>query len=137
MYINCGGNSDVKVNGTIERELFSETTLCRDRNHTNSTRYGKLGRRIFNIYIQDQLVEENFSIEAKAGGILTPLTKHYNADVTNGELEIHFYWTRKGTQAILVRGVPGSLISAISVDPNFKPKHEEKKTKTLPLLSVS
>ncbi|PPD70286.1 hypothetical protein GOBAR_DD32830 [Gossypium barbadense] len=100
----------------------------------NSTRYGRLGRRIFNIYIQDQLVEENFNIEAEAGGILTPLTKHYNANVTNGELEIHFYWAGKGTQAIPSRGVHGPLISAISVDPNFKPQHKENKTKTVPII---
>ncbi|KAL4333164.1 hypothetical protein GQ457_07G029890 [Hibiscus cannabinus] len=206
MYINCGGNSDVKVNGTMyvgdaksglggaatlyengDNWGFSSTGDFRDDNDelnaasryvkqtvdmsnqlyatarlsplsityyryclengsysvrlhfaeieiTNSTRYGTLGRRIFNIYIQDQLVEEDFDIEAEAGGILTPLTKHYNADVTNGELEIHFYWAGKGTQAIPVRGVHGPLISAISVDPNFKPKHEEKKTKTLPIV---
>ncbi|KAK8551449.1 hypothetical protein V6N12_040087 [Hibiscus sabdariffa] len=206
MYINCGGNSDVKVNGTMyvgdaksglggaatlyengDNWGFSSTGDFRDDNDelnaasryvkhtvdmsnqlyatarlsplsityyryclengsysvrlhfaeieiTNSTKYGTLGRRIFNIYIQDQLVEEDFNIEAEAGGILTPLSKHYNADVTNGELEIHFYWAGKGTQAIPVRGVHGPLISAISVDPNFKPKHEEKKTKTLPIV---
>ncbi|TYJ34356.1 hypothetical protein E1A91_A05G162800v1 [Gossypium mustelinum] len=100
----------------------------------NSTRYGRLGRRIFNIYIQDQLVEENFNIEAEAGGVLTPLTKHYNTNVTNGELEIRFYWAGKGTQAIPSRGVHGPLISAISVDPNFKPQHKENKTKTVPII---
>ncbi|XP_022714577.1 uncharacterized protein LOC111274223, partial [Durio zibethinus] len=99
----------------------------------NNTRYGRLGRRIFNIYIQDELVEEDFNIEAEAGGILTPLTKQYNANVTNGELEIRFYWAGKGTQAIPSRGVHGPLISAITVDPNFKPQHE-KKTKTLPIV---
>ncbi|KAK8580576.1 hypothetical protein V6N12_070840 [Hibiscus sabdariffa] len=206
MYINCGGNNDVKVNGTMyvgdaksglggaatsyengDNWGFSSTGDFRDDNDelnvasryvkqtanmsnqlyatarlsplsityyrhclengsysvrlhfaeteiTNSTRYGSLGRRIFNIYIQDLLVEEDFNIEAEAGGILTPLTKHYNANVTNGELEIHFYWAGKGTQAIPVRGVHGPLISAISVDPNFKPKHGEKRTKTLPIV---
>lgn len=69
--------------------------------------------------LQDQLVEENFNIEAEAGGILTPLTKHYKANVTNGELEIRFYWAGKGTQAIPSRGVHGPLISAISVDPSM------------------
>ncbi|EOY27897.1 Receptor-like kinase in flowers 1, putative [Theobroma cacao] len=101
---------------------------------TNNTRYARLGRRIFNIYIQNELVEEDFNIEAEAGGFLTPLTKHYNVNVTNGEIEIHFYWAGKGTQAIPSRGVHGPLISAISLDPNFKPQHAEKKTKTLPIV---
>ncbi|OMO86380.1 hypothetical protein CCACVL1_09615 [Corchorus capsularis] len=101
---------------------------------TNETRYGTLGRRIFNIYIQDELVEENFNIEAEAGGILTPLTKHYNANVTKGELEIRFYWAGKGTQTTPSPGVHGPLISAISVDPNFKPQQTERKAKTLPII---
>ncbi|OMO86361.1 hypothetical protein CCACVL1_09617 [Corchorus capsularis] len=101
---------------------------------TNNTRYGTLGRRLFNIYIQDQLVEEDFNIETEAGGSLTPLTKYYNANVTKGELEIRFYWAGKGTQAIPSRGVHGPLISAISVDPNFKPQHAEKKAKTWPIV---
>ncbi|KAE8689036.1 protein BRICK 1-like [Hibiscus syriacus] len=40
----------------------------------------------------------------------------------------------KDTQVILTRGFHGPLISAISVDPNFTPKHEEKKTKTFPIV---
>ncbi|OMO82764.1 hypothetical protein COLO4_22844 [Corchorus olitorius] len=101
---------------------------------TNNTRYGTLGRRLFNIYIQDQLVEKDFNIETEAGGSLTPLTKYYNANVTKGELEIRFYWAGKGTQAIPSRGVHGPLISAISVDPNFKPQHAEKKATTWPIV---
>ncbi|XVF27426.1 hypothetical protein REPUB_Repub14bG0105700 [Reevesia pubescens] len=206
MYVNCGGNNDVKMNGTMyvgdaksglggaatlyqnnDNWGFSSTGDFRDDNDElnaasryikqsanmsnqlyatarlsplsltyyryclengsysvrlhfaeieiiNNTRYGGLGRRFFNIYIQDELVEEDFNIEAEAGGIFTPLTKHYNANVTKGELEIRFYWAGKGTQAIPSRGVHGPLISAISVDPNFKPQHEEKKTKTLPIV---
>lgn len=69
--------------------------------------------------MQNELVEEDFNIEAEAGGFLTPLTKHYNVNVTNGEIEIHFYWAGKGTQAIPSRGVHGPLISAISLDPSM------------------
>ncbi|XP_021293940.1 probable LRR receptor-like serine/threonine-protein kinase RFK1 isoform X2 [Herrania umbratica] len=206
MYINCGGDNDVKINGTMyvgdaksglggaatlywnnENWGFSSTGDFRDDNDelnaasrylkqsasmtnqlyatarlsplsltyyryclengsytvrlhfaeieiTNNTRYARLGRRIFNIYIQDELVEEDFNIEAEAGGPLTPLTKHYNVNVTNGEIEIRFYWAGKGTQAIPSRGVHGALISAMSLDPNFKPQHAEKKTKTLPIV---
>ncbi|KAE8659039.1 DNAse I-like superfamily protein isoform 2 [Hibiscus syriacus] len=118
----------------LENESYSVRLHFAEIEITNSTRYGRLGRRIFNIYIRDQLVEEDFNIEAEAVGILTPLTKHYNANVTNGELEIRFYWDGKSTQAIPVRGVHGPLISGILVDPNFRPKHEEKKTKTFPIV---
>ncbi|GLT52533.1 hypothetical protein SLA2020_258680 [Shorea laevis] len=96
--------------------------------------FASLGRRLFDIYIQDELVEKDFNIEAEAGGVYTPFTKQFNINVTDGKLEIRFCWAGKGTQAIPTRGVHGPLISAISVDPNFRPRYVEKKMKIVPIV---
>lgn len=65
---------------------------------------------------QDELIEQDFDIEAEAKGVLTPYTRSYNVSVTNGRIEIRFYWAGKGTQAIPDRGTHGPLISAISLE---------------------
>ncbi|KAL0352948.1 UNVERIFIED_CONTAM: putative LRR receptor-like serine/threonine-protein kinase [Sesamum angustifolium] len=44
----------------------------------------------------------------------------FNVTVTDSTLEIRFYWAGKGTTRIPNRGDYGSLISAISVSPNFE-----------------
>ncbi|BFG28972.1 hypothetical protein CerSpe_152460 [Prunus speciosa] len=72
---------------------------------------------IFDVYIQGRLVQEDFNIVDAAGGISTLVIKNYTSSVTSGTLEIRFYWARKGTTSIPVRGVYGPLISAIFVDP--------------------
>ncbi|XP_051125516.1 probable LRR receptor-like serine/threonine-protein kinase RFK1 isoform X2 [Andrographis paniculata] len=87
---------------------------------TNDDKYFSLGRRTFDIYVQDKLVWEKFDIEEEAGAAQTPVVRHFNSTVTDGTLEIRFYWTSKGTTRIPNRGDYGSLISAISVNPNFK-----------------
>ncbi|KAG5551528.1 hypothetical protein RHGRI_009819 [Rhododendron griersonianum] len=78
--------------------------------------YSSLGRRIFDIYIQGKWVQKDFNIEDEAGGIGKEVIKNYTANVTDGTLEIRFYWARKGTTGLPTRGVYGPLISAISVD---------------------
>ncbi|KAB1209727.1 hypothetical protein CJ030_MR6G000175 [Morella rubra] len=90
-----------------------------------SVSFNSLGKRIFNVHLQDKLVLENFNIEDEAGGAGKPLVKTFTAAVTSNTLKIHFYWAGKGTTGIPVRGVYGPLISAISVDPNFKPPSDE------------
>ncbi|KAK4857980.1 hypothetical protein QYF36_009057 [Acer negundo] len=88
----------------------------------NDTTFHSLGRRIFDIYVQDKLVEKDFNIEAEASGVLKPISKPYNVTVANNSLEIRFNWAGKGTTATPKRGVYGPLVSAISVvDPTFKP----------------
>ncbi|XP_074326194.1 putative LRR receptor-like serine/threonine-protein kinase RFK1 isoform X3 [Apium graveolens] len=87
---------------------------------TNSNNYSKLGKRKFNIYVQGELVEKDFNIEDEVGGAQRPVIKQYNASVSNNIIEIRFYWAGKGTTRIPSRGVYGPLISAISVNPNFK-----------------
>ncbi|KAF8034231.1 hypothetical protein BT93_C0500 [Corymbia citriodora subsp. variegata] len=88
---------------------------------TGNESYTSLGRRAFNVYIQGKLVWEDFNIEIEAGGVGKPVIKKFNATVTDGTLEIRFYWAGKGTYAIPTRGVYGPLISAISVHPGFDP----------------
>ncbi|GAB4827153.1 hypothetical protein Ancab_034042 [Ancistrocladus abbreviatus] len=87
---------------------------------TNDNTSSSLGRRFFDIYIQDILVQKDFNIEDEAHGAQKPYTKQFNASVTNNSLEIRFYWAGKGTTRIPDRGVYGPLISAIAVQPNFK-----------------
>ncbi|XVE88269.1 hypothetical protein DITRI_Ditri19aG0056300 [Diplodiscus trichospermus] len=87
---------------------------------------------MFDIYIQDEIVEQNFDIEAEAEGVLTPYAKSYNVSVTNGTIEIRFYWAGKGTQGIPDRGIHGPLISAITLEnPDYKP---EKKKNVVPII---
>ncbi|GFS42382.1 leucine-rich repeat transmembrane protein kinase [Actinidia rufa] len=109
---------------------FSSTGDFMDDNDYQNARFTKrvastniselLGRRIFDIYIQGKLVEKDFNIEDEASGAQKQLTRPFNASVTENILEIRFYWAGKGTTRIPDRGVYGPLISAISVDPNFK-----------------
>ncbi|XP_034211901.1 probable leucine-rich repeat receptor-like serine/threonine-protein kinase At3g14840 isoform X5 [Prunus dulcis] len=110
----CLGNGNYTVN-----LHFAETGF------TNGKTYKSLGRRIFDVYIQGRLVQKDFNIVDKAGGISTAVIMNYTAAVTSGTLEIRFYWAGKGTTGIPLRGVYGPLISAISVDPaDFVPPPE-------------
>ncbi|RVW81927.1 putative LRR receptor-like serine/threonine-protein kinase [Vitis vinifera] len=98
------GNYTVKLH-------FAEITFTDDKT------YSSLGRRLFDVYVQDELVLKDFNIEDEAGGVSKEILKYFTAVVTNNTLEIRFYWAGKGTTGIPVRGVYGPLISAISVDP--------------------
>ncbi|KAK9223979.1 hypothetical protein WN944_012428 [Citrus x changshan-huyou] len=98
---------------------------------SNGITFFSLGRRLFDIYIQDKLVERNFDIKAEASGALKPVARPYNVTVTNHIIEIRFHWAGKGTTALPKRGVYGPLVSAISLnDPNFKPE----KKKVVPIV---
>ncbi|KAL2245500.1 UNVERIFIED_CONTAM: putative LRR receptor-like serine/threonine-protein kinase, partial [Sesamum indicum] len=84
----------------------------------NST-FTSLGRRIFDVAIQGQVVLSDFDIAQEAKGVRTGIYRDFNVLVNGSTLEIHLYWTGKGTTAIPDRGVYGPLISAIAVTPNF------------------
>ncbi|KAL3597200.1 hypothetical protein D5086_008837 [Populus alba] len=88
---------------------------------TNDSSLTSLGKRIFDVYIQGNLVLKDFNIEDEAGGVAIPLVKTFIAAVTHHTLKIRLYWAGRGTTGIPLRGIYGPLISAISVDPNFKP----------------
>ncbi|XP_042513920.1 probable leucine-rich repeat receptor-like serine/threonine-protein kinase At3g14840 [Macadamia integrifolia] len=104
---------------------------------TNDQTYSSLGRRIFDVYIQGQLVLEDFNIVDEAGGVGKAVTKNFSSvGVTSGTLEIRFYWAGKGTIAIPYRGTYGPLVSAISVDPEFIPPSEGGKISTAAVVGI-
>ncbi|XP_015880345.3 probable LRR receptor-like serine/threonine-protein kinase At1g07650 isoform X2 [Ziziphus jujuba] len=102
---------------------FAEIIFINDRS------FYDIGKRIFDVYIQDKLVLKDFNIENEAGGAGKPIVKKFMAVVTNHTLKIRFYWAGKGTTGIPDRGYYGPLISAISVDPNFTPPSTDSKKK--------
>ena len=62
---------------------------------------------------------KDFNIEKEAGGVAKGINKTFNNIYINGStLEIHLYWSGKGTTAIPQRGTYGPLISAIEVTPS-------------------
>ncbi|KAI3466028.1 hypothetical protein Pfo_022691 [Paulownia fortunei] len=80
-----------------------------------------IGRRVFDVYIQGKPVLKDFNIEDKAGGVNKAIIRNFTAVITDNTLDIRFYWAGKGTTDIPSKGVYGPLISAISVDSDFKP----------------
>ncbi|XP_073125672.1 probable LRR receptor-like serine/threonine-protein kinase At1g07650 isoform X2 [Henckelia pumila] len=110
------------INGNYTVRLhFAEITF------TNDSSFNSLGRRIFDVYLQGKMVLKDFDIAAKAGGPGKPIVETFTATVTDHTLKVHLYWAGRGTTGIPERGVYGPLISAMSVDPNFKPPVHHKK----------
>ncbi|CAL8147439.1 unnamed protein product [Prunus armeniaca] len=106
----------------LENGSYTITLHFAEIKFTNDKRYSSLGRRIFDIYIQEILVWKDFNIEDKAGMAQKKLVKQVpNVNVTSNVLEIRFYWAGKGTTRTPERGDYGPLISAISVVSNLKP----------------
>ncbi|RDY13855.1 putative LRR receptor-like serine/threonine-protein kinase, partial [Mucuna pruriens] len=87
---------------------------------TDNDTYSSLGRRIFNVYIQGEVVLKDFNIANKAGGVGKETIERFRARVSNKSLEIRFYWAGKGTTQIPQKSVYGPLISAISITREFK-----------------
>ncbi|KAF7145793.1 hypothetical protein RHSIM_Rhsim04G0092300 [Rhododendron simsii] len=81
---------------------FTEKIPDFNQNWVNLTRLERWCRRIS-------------KIADEVGGIGKEIIKNYDVVVTNGTLEICFYWAGKGTIGFPVRGVYGTLISAISM----------------------
>ncbi|KAK3042632.1 hypothetical protein RJ639_000884, partial [Escallonia herrerae] len=86
----------------------------------NSNSWRSLGRRVFDIYIQGNLMFKDFNIRREAGGaFLRAVTEEYNVQVTENYLEIHLFWAGKGTCCVPLQGTYGPLISAISATSAF------------------
>ncbi|XP_010552132.1 PREDICTED: probable leucine-rich repeat receptor-like serine/threonine-protein kinase At3g14840 [Tarenaya hassleriana] len=114
-YALCLGTGNYTVNLHFAEIMF-----------TNDKTYNSLGRRFFDIYIQGKLVEKDFNIADEAGGAGNAVVKKFPVTIRNDTLEIRLFWAGKGTTGMPLRGVYGSLISAISVDPaDFIPPKEE------------
>ncbi|KAI9378049.1 hypothetical protein POPTR_018G026800v4 [Populus trichocarpa] len=97
-------------NGRYSVELhFAEIGM--DDSHS----WKGLGRRLFDIYIQGEIVLKDFNIKNEAGGSKKALIKTFEANVTNTIMDIHFFWAGKGTCCIPYQGTYGPLVSAIHV----------------------
>lgn len=105
------------VNGNYTVTLhFAEIILRNNRS------FWSLGRRMFDIYIQDELKVEDFDIEMEAQGVDKSTKKPFEKVVVNNRtLEIRLQYAGKGTTAVPWRGSYGPLISAISVESEFPP----------------
>ncbi|KAF2286151.1 hypothetical protein GH714_011001 [Hevea brasiliensis] len=100
----CMGNGNYTV-----RLHFAEIMF------TDDNTYSSLGRRLFDIYIQGKLVQNDFNIEDEAGGVGKAIIKNFTAIVTSHTLEIRFYWDGKGTTDFVPPPESGSNISAGTV----------------------
>ncbi|KAH0873265.1 hypothetical protein HID58_070627 [Brassica napus] len=86
---------------------------------SNDQTYSSIGRRIFDIYVQGNLLVKDFNIAERAGGVGKPFTLQIDRVQVNGStLEIHLLWSGKGTNVLPQRGVYGPLISAITITPS-------------------
>ncbi|KAI8534007.1 hypothetical protein RHMOL_Rhmol10G0054700 [Rhododendron molle] len=107
------------VNGNYTVSLqFAEITIL-----NSPTGWESLGRRVFDIYIQGNLVLKDFDIKKEAdGNSFQAVPKNFPAQVSDNYLEIHLFWAGKGTCCIPTAGTYGPSISAISVtrDPTGK-----------------
>ncbi|TKY66275.1 LRR receptor serine/threonine-protein kinase [Spatholobus suberectus] len=93
----------------------------------DSASWKSLGRRVFDVYIQRNLVLKDFDIQREAGQVsFKAVSKDFRAQVLENYLEIHFFWAGKGTCCIPDQYTYGPLISAISATPDFIPSVSNK-----------
>ncbi|KAG6642320.1 hypothetical protein CIPAW_09G134300 [Carya illinoinensis] len=93
-YVCCLANGNYSVTISFAEIVFRE----------NRSFYS-LGRRIFDVYIQEKLVLKDFDIEIAAQGVDKSVSMAYKAVVSNKVLQIHFHWAGKGTTAAPKRGM--------------------------------
>ncbi|PHT55839.1 hypothetical protein CQW23_04325 [Capsicum baccatum] len=104
------------ANGSYSLTLHFAEIVYRDNRSFQS-----LGRRIFDVYIQDELRFKDFDIERVAGGVDKPWKEKFNVTVKDKTVQVRFQYAGKGTRSIPSRGNYGPLVSAISLEANFKP----------------
>ncbi|KAL5577025.1 hypothetical protein UlMin_018724 [Ulmus minor] len=109
------------ANGSYTVKLHFAEIMLRDNRS-----YYSVGRRLFDVYVQGKLEYKDFNIEKEAKGVDKEVIKVLKAVVSRKTLEIRFQWAGKGTRNIPKRGTYGSLISAISLESDFKPPDESK-----------
>ncbi|KAF8408694.1 hypothetical protein HHK36_004758 [Tetracentron sinense] len=106
-------------NGFYNVNLYFAETNFDDR---SSPSWQSRGRRVFDIYVQGNLLLKNFDIREAAGGVSNRgVKKNLTAQVSENYLEIHLFWAGKGTCCIPEDGYYGPSISAISVISDFQP----------------
>ncbi|KAJ9690801.1 hypothetical protein PVL29_013118 [Vitis rotundifolia] len=114
------------ADGNYSVKLHFAEIIMRDNESFHS-----LGRRIFDVYIQDKLELKDFDIAQAASGVDKVVVKEFKTSVKNKTLEIRFHWAGKGTTAVPTRATYGPLISAISVESDFQIPSEGKRKKIL------
>ncbi|XP_035835635.1 probable LRR receptor-like serine/threonine-protein kinase At1g56140 isoform X2 [Helianthus annuus] len=137
-------SSSSQFTNTLDSELFQTARLSagslryyglglENGNYTVTIQFAELeiedghtwkstGRRVFDIYLQGNLVFQDFDIRKAAGGAaFRPVSRQATVQVTDNYLEIHLLWSGKGTCCVPLQGTFGPLISAISATPNFRP----------------
>ncbi|XP_034700938.1 probable LRR receptor-like serine/threonine-protein kinase At1g56140 [Vitis riparia] len=71
---------------------FAETAIV------NSNSWKSLGRRVFDVYIQGDLILKDFDIRKEAGGVsFQAVKKEFRAQALENYIEIHLFWAGKGT----------------------------------------
>ncbi|XP_030967090.1 probable LRR receptor-like serine/threonine-protein kinase At1g07650 isoform X1 [Quercus lobata] len=110
------------ANGNYTVKLHFAEIIFRDNRS-----FFSVGRRMFDVYIQEELVLKDFDIEKEAQGVDKAVVRNFTAFVENKILEIRFHWSGKGTTDVPKRGTYGPLISAISIDADFNPPDDRKK----------
>ncbi|XP_056166968.1 probable LRR receptor-like serine/threonine-protein kinase At1g53440 isoform X2 [Syzygium oleosum] len=91
--------------------------------YSDDETFSSLGRRIFDVSIQGNQVLKDFNIAKEAGGVGKNILKVFdNIYVSGSTLEIHLYWSGKGTTAIPYRdadagsaGLSAGAITGIAV----------------------
>ncbi|XP_031120635.1 probable leucine-rich repeat receptor-like serine/threonine-protein kinase At3g14840 [Ipomoea triloba] len=111
------------ANGNYTVKLHFAEIILRDNRSFQS-----LGKRLFDVYIQGERKLKDFDIETEAQGVDKALVKQFQAIVRDKTLELRFEYAEKGSTIVPLPGTYGPLISAISVESDFKPP---KKRKTL------
>ncbi|XP_058199991.1 probable LRR receptor-like serine/threonine-protein kinase At1g56140, partial [Rhododendron vialii] len=105
----------------LENGNYNVTLQFAETAFLNPPTWKSLGRRVFDIYIQGNLVQKDFDIKKVAGGIYLQIQMVFPAQVSKNYLEIHLFWAGKGTCCIPSLGTYGPSISAISAVPDFIP----------------
>ncbi|KAF7152708.1 hypothetical protein RHSIM_Rhsim01G0036400 [Rhododendron simsii] len=106
----------------LENGNYSVTLHFAETAFLNPQTWKSLGRRVFDIYIQGNLVQKDFDIKKEAGGVsFQAVPKVFPTLVSKNYLEIHLFWAGKGTCCIPAQGTYGPSISAISAVPEFIP----------------
>ncbi|KAF3605174.1 hypothetical protein DY000_02047381 [Brassica cretica] len=100
----------------LENGPYNVKLLFMEIQFSDEEPFSRLGRRIFDVYVQGELFLKDFNIKEESKGTMTPVVKEVKAvNVTNHMLEIQLYWAGKGTTLIPKRGNYGPLISGISL----------------------
>ncbi|XP_062096117.1 probable LRR receptor-like serine/threonine-protein kinase At1g07650 isoform X2 [Humulus lupulus] len=120
------------ANGPYTVKLHFAEIVLRDNRS-----YYSVGSRMFDVYVQGKLELKDFNIEKEAEGVDKEVIREFKTMVTNKTLDIRFQYAGKGTTNVPRRGVYGSLVSAISLESDFKPPDESRSTKIIVIGVVS